>query len=158
MGAHEQLEKVLTWSPRTKVIAALSVLACILGVSALLVFAGYRWAKSNAEAERTAQDDKIAVLTASGERHLANVTQLTAENALLKKQNEAKAEAAKQADTERERKALADQAQRDSERAAKFSEIDADLNFDSQLCATCREYTERGFKLSFCPDPRCKDE
>lgn len=150
MGAHEKLETILGLSPRKKLAIVGAIIAGIAVIATVLVFVGYRWAKSNAEAERTKQDDRIAVLTASGERHLANVTQLAAENALLKKQNEAKAEAITQADTDRERKSLADQAELDAERAAKNAEIDADQNFDSQLKATCDEYRRRGFKLSFC--------
>jgi len=150
MNVHEQIDRIGKWSVKTKLIVGGVVLVILVGIVGVFVYVGYQWAQSDAEAERTAQDDKIAVLTASGEQHLANVTQLAAENALLKKQNEAKAEAQKQADTDRERKALADQAKLDAERAQKFSEIDADQNFDSQLKATCDEYRSRGFKLSFC--------
>jgi len=143
MMTAEKLKKFFT-HPVTLIVIAFLVVAGVSG------YAGYRWAQSNAEAERTAQDDKIAVLTASGEQHLANEIQLTAENSLLKKQNEAKAEALVQADTDRERKALADQAKLDAERSEKFSEIDADQNFESQLRATCEEYRKKNFKLSFC--------
>jgi len=150
MGVHEQLETIMRASPRKKVIAALISVAILLAVAGAVFYAGYRWARSDAEAERTAQDDKIAVLTASGEQHLANAVQLAAENALLKKQNEGMAEAFKQADTDRERQALIDQAARDAERAEKFKEIDADQNFESQLRKTCADYRARGFNLSFC--------
>jgi flagellar basal body-associated protein FliL len=150
MGAHETIDRFSSSPLRTKLAITAIILLVIAGVLVVAGLVGYRWAKSNAEAERTAQDDKIAVLTASGEKHLANLTQLTAENEFLKKQNEAQAEAQKQADTERERKALEAQAQRDAERAAKMSEIDADQNFDSQVKATCEEYKARGFRLSFC--------
>lgn len=150
MNAHEAIDRLGSKSPRFKIGLALVIAAVIIGALVGAGVIGYRWAKSNAEAERTSQDDKIAVLTASGEQRLANVAQLVAENALLKKQNEAKAESQVQADTTRERKALADQANLDAERAEKFSEIDADKNFESQLRATCEEYRKKNFKLSFC--------
>lgn len=150
MGAHEKLETVLGLSSRKKLAIAGVALIVIACICAGFIFIGYRWAKSNAEAERTAQDDRIAVLTADGERHLANVTQLAAENALLKKQNEAAAEVLAQADTKRERRALENQMKIDAERSKQFGDIDADQNFDSQVKATCAEYKARGFKLSFC--------
>jgi acyl-CoA synthetase (AMP-forming)/AMP-acid ligase II len=150
MSLHTTIDRFESKTTRQKLVIVAIVLVVLAAVVAGVMYIGYRWAKSDAEAERTAQDDRIAVLTASGEQHLKNAEQLAAENALLKKQNEAQAEAITQADTERERKALADQARRDKDRADKMSEIDADQNFDSQLKATCDEYRARGFKLSFC--------
>lgn len=154
MSLHTVLDHFESKTPKQKgirVAIALGVLALV--VLALMYF-GHRlfsgWADSQYLRERDKTQAEVAVLKASAEQHEKNEAKLAQENTLLKTLNEAMAESLKQADTDRERKALADQAQRDAERAAKFKEIDADQDFDSQLRATCKEYAARGFKLSFC--------
>lgn len=154
MSLHEAIDNFESKSTKQKVVRVVIAFAILAGIIFTLMYFGHKlfsgWADSEYLRERQKTAEEVAVLKDSVARHEKNEAQLAAENALLKKQNEAKAEAQKQADTDRERKALADQAKLDAERAAKFSEIDADQDYESQLRATCKEYAARGFKLSFC--------
>lgn len=156
MGAHESLESILSATSRQKIIGAAVIIGVLVAIVFGVMYAGHKifgsWADSKYLQESKKRDDKIAVLESDAERHIKNETQLTAENSLLKKQNAAMAEAQKLADTDRERKALADLAKREADRAKAFGDIDADADYDSQVCATCEDYRKSGFPLSadFC--------
>lgn len=141
MGAHEQLEKVLTWSPRVKVAAVFLVIVAIAAVLYGSFRVGGYLADSRFSRERQRLENEI-------ERRTKNEAQLAGENALLKKQNEAAAEALRSADSARttaNEKKFADLL---TERTKRLDEIDADADYDSQLCGLCVDARRSGYKLS----------
>ncbi len=151
MNAHEILDRFLSRSPRSKVLTALAILiivgAVIAGVFYLGVRSGDGWASSRYVKERDQLQDTIR-------RHEDNERQLAGENALLKKQNEAAAEMLKANDAK-----LAGDATKFAdiliERNRRYEDIDADRDFDTELCMLCREGRSAGFApFSFCG--RCK--
>jgi hypothetical protein len=88
---------------------------------------------------------------ARANERIENEKQLSAENQLLKKQNEAVAEILKANDA----KLVGDARKFDDlvkQRQDKFDEIDADKDFDAQVCGLCADAEKSGFKLSaaFC--------
>jgi cell division protein FtsB len=151
---HEQIDRFSSLTPRMKVIVAGIAVLLVVGVLAFVFWLGARsgdgWAESRYIRERDERLKKIAVLEES-ER------QLGAENALLKKQNEAVAEAYEQADTARTREAAQAFTELLAERNKRLHEIDLDADFDSQICGLCSDAAKAGFQLSdeFCK--RCLD-
>lgn len=143
-------------TPKRKIITALVVIGVLAAMAFGLMYAGYRishtWADSEYLRKEAERDKKIAVLEADADRHLKNETQLAAENSLLKKQNEALAEVYKAADTKTERDAADKFAARTAEQAKRLADIDADANYDSQICGLCADAKRSGFPLSadFC--------
>ena len=87
MGAHEQVERILTASPRNKVIGTLIVIGVIAAVLLAVFWYGTTKGHEWADSEYIEQRDKNLADIA---RHEYNEKQLAAENALIKKQNEAK--------------------------------------------------------------------
>lgn len=157
---HEFIDGVEAKPLRTKIIGTLVFIGILIMIAVGLMYAGHRigksWADSSYLRESKKRDDQIAVLLSDAARHENNEKQLAAENSLLKKQNEALTEAQKLADTDRERKALADLAQREANRANQFGQIDADADYDHQLCEMCAAYRAKGFPLSAKLCERCE--
>lgn len=156
MGMHENLETVSAWSARTKLIVTGMILLAIALICGGLVYAGYRWAKNNDALVITEADKKAAIAEADAERHLANETQLAAQNSILKKLNEALAETYKNADTASEKKAADQFAARETEHTKNLDEIDADATHDQVICGICADARRAGHPLSadFCK--RCQ--
>jgi hypothetical protein len=154
MSLHNTLDKFESKTPKQKVVTILLALAVVITVVIGIAYAGHKilsgWADSEYLRERQKTQEEVAVLKADAAQHEKNEQKLGIENELLKKQNEDMAKALQSADTDRERKALADQAKRDADHAAKLKEIENDQDYNNQLAATCREYAARGDKLSFC--------
>ncbi len=150
---HEQIERFASQSPRTKVIAAACVLLAVAGAFAFVFYLGVRSAEGWAESKYLRERENRMVEVAF---HQENERQLAAENALLRKQNEAVAEILTAGDKQR----AADAARRFAELQAmkneRMHEIDVDASFDSQICQLCLEAAAAGFPLSaqFCS--RCK--
>lgn len=98
-----------------------------------------------------AAERKAADFEASATKHETNERQLAAENEILKRQNDATAEILKANDAR-----IAGDAKKFDElnkkRQAKFDEIDADNDFQNQVCGLCADAASSGFKLSadFC--------
>lgn len=149
---HEQIERFASQSPRFKTVAAVAVLAVIAGVLAFTFWLGVRsgdgWAESRYLQERDERMKKI-------ERLLESERQLGAENAFLRKENEAQAEILRANDAR-----LALDAKKLDElrelRDEQIRTIDLDNNFDSQLCGLCSDYERAGFRLSDAVCGRCK--
>lgn len=152
MNLHEQIDRFSARSPRQKVLAGGVVLAAIvavlLGVFYLGVSKGDGWADSRYLKDREQRMQQIA-------RFEANEKQFAAENALLKKQNEATAEILKANDAK-----LAGDAKKFTdllnERNKRYEEIDVDADFNSQLCGLCSDAVRSGFRLSDATCGRCK--
>ncbi len=152
MNVHEQIDRLVRLSPRIQAFIAIGVLLVVAGLAALCVYSGYRWAKSDAEIERTKQDDRIAVAEANFARSIESEKQMAAQNSILRKQNEAVSEALKTADTKREQEAAQQMAERNATMADRLKDIDADKDHDSIVCGLCFDARASGFPLSaeFC--------
>lgn len=166
MNAHEQLDRILQASTGKKIAGVLAVALLLLAVLGGVYWLGKTRARDQADSDYLRQRDEalaqVAIhenaakqAQASAEQHLQNEKQLAAENALLKKQNEAQAEILTAADTK-----LAGNTTKftelQKERQKQYETIDADNNFDSQLCAMCRDAESSGFRLSANLCGRCK--
>jgi hypothetical protein len=86
---HETIDRIGTWTPRAKWIAGGLLFALVVGLLAFVFWLGVKagdgWASSRYIRERDQRMKEIA-------GHEENARQLAAENALLRKQNEAVAE------------------------------------------------------------------
>ncbi len=152
MNLHEQIDHIGSLSPRAKTYLAIAVFVVLALLAGALVYIGYRWKERNHAIEITERDRRIVIAEADAARHLEGETQLAAQNSVLKKLNEAQAEAFTSADTARERQAANDLAKRNADLAARLDDIDADTQHDSILCGTCADFRASGFPLSaeFC--------
>lgn len=148
---HETIDRFGSLTPRVKLIVgagiALIVIALFAGVFYWGVRSGDGWAESRYTRERDENLKKI-------QKFEGNEKQLAAENAMLKKQNEATAEILKANDAK-----LTGDATKFvdllTERTKRNEAIDLDNDFDTQLCALCDEGKRSGFApFSFCG--RCK--
>lgn len=160
MNAHEMIDRFGSKSPRFKVAVALIIAAIVFGSLGLAFWLGSikgsEWADSKYLQERAEREKAIAVLEANANRNLATEKQLAAENALLKKANEATAEILSQRDKQAaaaEAKKFTDLAK---EREKRYETIDADTDFDSQLCGLCSDARRAGHQLSESLCGRCK--
>jgi hypothetical protein len=156
MSLHEQVDRIRSWTPRTKVaVAGIAVLVLLASVAGLM-YLGYRfgtsWADSKFLQEREKNLQKIAVLEADAERHEKNEAELAAQNSILRKEHEAMAEVLKTADTDRERKAALAMADRNTQLNAQLNEIDAETDHDKIICGICEQARKGGRPLSaeFC--------
>ncbi len=155
MNVHEQIDRVGRWTPRTKIIVGLVAFALVIGVLYAMFSFGSRLADHRYEQDRKARDARIAVLEANAARHEQNERELAAENALLRKQNEATAEILRANDRILEGNA-SNLTKLLTERNKRYEEIDADNDFDSQLCGMCSDFASSGFPLSDATCGRCK--
>lgn len=160
MNIHELIDRFGTQTPRARLlgyVAALAVIgAILLGVFYAGVRSAHQWADSKYLQESAKRDKLIAEYEASAAIHEKNESQLAAQNALLKKQNEATAEILGQRD-----KAIAAASAKKftdlaNERNKQYENIDADGNYDSQLCGLCADAARSGHKLSDSICGRCK--
>lgn len=158
MGIHENVETISGWSAKTKCIVAGVILLVIAAILGGCVYVGWRWAKSDDALIVTEADKRAAVAEASAEQHLANETQLAAQNSILKKQNEALIETYKNVDTATEKKAADDFAAREVEHTKDLDSIDAEASHDAIICGTCARARAAGRPLSaeFCQ--RCEGQ
>lgn len=159
MNIHEQLDKFFSLSPRIKVAVILCIILIPVLTLALAFWLGTRWGGEWSDSkyllEREQHLQKAAAFETEANRRLENERQLSAENAFLRKTNEMTAEILRANDTK-----LSGDSVKFTElieaRNNQIREIDADTNFDSQLCGLCADAERSGFKLSekFCA--RCK--
>ncbi len=159
MNPQTILDKFLSLTPRAKLIIAAIVLLILTGVPLAAYFAGKSAAQAEADSkylrERDKNLQKIAEYETRAAQFVLNERQLAAENALLKKTNEAQAEILLAND-----KKLAGDADKFTElvleRNQRIADIDADSEFDSQVCGLCDDAKKSGFSLSkeFCA--RCE--
>ncbi len=162
MNAQIMLEKFSAFTPRQKtalfITATLIVLLVVIGIPLATYYIGKSAARATAENDYLRDRDKnlkkIETLEQQAARHAENEKQLAAENALLKKQNEATAEilrandAVLRGDTTKFTELL-------EKRNEKLKEINADDDFDSQLCGLCADGIQSGLRpFSFCE--RCQ--
>lgn len=149
MNVHEQLDRFLTTSPRTKVLIAVATAIMVIAILALAFWLGSRagdgWAQDRYMKERSENLIRIA-------KHEQNERKLAGENAVLKRQHE---EIAAER-TVKDRQIAAYYAQRDQDRKTeliiKNAEIDRQSDAPIVICRTCEAARKGGYPLSaeFC--------
>lgn len=160
MSAQIFLDKFAALSPRQKFYrVGIFILLVALSYAAVYWYAGRR-SRAQADSEYLQERDermaRIAVLESQEAQHLKNEQQLAAENALLKKQNEMTADALKQQDEKLKTGHGAKLDELLKERDKKYDEIDANSDYDAQLCGMCADFARAGFRLSDATCGRCK--
>jgi len=159
MGAQVLVDKFDGLTPKKKFIwVGILLLVCLGALLTAYIFGRIHGRAASDDqylADRDANLAKVAVAESSAAQHIKNEQQLAAENALLKKQNEATAEILKQSDAKLNGDA-ANLTKLLDERNKKYDEIDADTDFDNQLCGMCADFAKSGFRLSDATCGRCK--
>ncbi len=158
---HEQIDRFASLSPRRKVVIAATVLLIIAVLFAAVFWLGTQqgqeWSDSKYLRERDERMKVIAGHEEQAKRHVENEKQLAAENALLRKQTEAADEILTgnddklKGDTKKFTELL-------EKRNEKLKTIDADNDFDSQLCGLCADSQSAGFRLSDDLCGRCQTD
>ncbi len=160
MNAHEVIDRISSKTPRQKIIGSLVIVGVLVVIALGFMYAGYRlahrWSDSAYLENEKKRDKQITDLEASAAQHEKNETQLAAQNSLLKKQNEATAQILEQRDKTAAVEAAKKLTELNAERAKRFDDIDADANYDDQICGLCADAAKSGFPLSkdFCK--RCE--
>lgn len=146
-------------TPRQLVARWLIIIGAAIGLLLFVFYLGTskarQWADSEYLQKSAERDAKIAALELSAEKHRGNADKLAAENAFLKKQNEAQAEVLTAQDAQLKGDASKLGKLLDA-RNKRNEEIDLTTDFDAQLCGMCADFARSGFPLSDQTCGRCR--
>lgn len=147
-----------TWEKKTiwqKLLISIIIIAVIFGVIAIFYYVGVSRGKKDSQLiydKKTEElEKKVTQFEERARVHDENEQRLEGENALLRKDAEAKAEILRQNDD----KLKGDAHKLDDlekERQKKVEEINIDNDFANQVKELCKSYKASGFDISFCKD------